>query len=354
MPGPLSIARWAAPRAASVARAEPGANNEMDNAKSASDFTKRHDSSAWCAAYNRESPPKRVRQSAEQPGWTLHSAELKLAHCAAVPAQAAQVQPLSMHKPLVMLVAQASGVPVQEPAQWQPETLLQVAALPRVVHAGGRPVQAGSQTQPESVHVMSEMSFGQTVAVPPHLLPAQLQPSTLRQAAEVFVVEQIVGAPEHVSVGAQPLAAEHSLVASVAHDGAVPMQTGAPPDPALATEPAAPAVDAPPEPAWLAVPPAPLAGEVPAPAAVPPSPPGLVPASPLALPPVSFEIPAAPAESLFGAPASPLVPDELMSLLELPQATLNETAHGTNHIQEDRFMPHGWQSGARFYYRDRS
>ncbi|HEX3850929.1 MAG TPA: hypothetical protein VHW01_08180, partial [Polyangiaceae bacterium] len=37
-------------------------------------------------------------------------------HCAAMPAQAAHVQPLSVHKTLVMLVEQASGVPEHEPA----------------------------------------------------------------------------------------------------------------------------------------------------------------------------------------------------------------------------------------------
>jgi len=42
-----------------------------------------------------------------------------------------------VHKTLVLFVEQASGVPVHEPLQWQPETLLHVAALTRVVHAGG-------------------------------------------------------------------------------------------------------------------------------------------------------------------------------------------------------------------------
>jgi hypothetical protein len=76
-------------------------------------------------------------QSGEQPDWALHSAELRLAHCAAVPVQADQVQPPSVQETLVMLPEQASGVPVHEPDQWQPETLLQVAALTRVVQAGG-------------------------------------------------------------------------------------------------------------------------------------------------------------------------------------------------------------------------
>jgi hypothetical protein len=79
----------------------------------------------------------RTAQIAEQPCCTLHSAELKLAHCAAVPAQAAQVQPPSVHKTLVTFIEQASGVPVHVPLQWQPETLLHVGALTRVVQAGG-------------------------------------------------------------------------------------------------------------------------------------------------------------------------------------------------------------------------
>jgi len=76
-------------------------------------------------------------QIAEQPFCTLHSTELKPAHCAAVPAQAAQLQPPSVHKMLVMFVEQASAVPVHVPLQWQPETLLHVSALTRVVQAGG-------------------------------------------------------------------------------------------------------------------------------------------------------------------------------------------------------------------------
>ena len=127
------------------------------------------------------------------------------------------------------------------------------------------------------------------------------------------------------------------------HEAAVPLQTGAPPAPALATEPPEPPVDAPPEPAWPVLPPA---VEVPAPPAVPVSPPEtpIAPASPavLELPPVLSIAPAAPgspAASLPGAPASPAAPGELKPPLEPPQLTLIERAHGTSHSQVDFFMP---------------
>jgi hypothetical protein len=211
-------------------------------------------------------------------------------------------------------------------------------------------VQAGSHTQPESVHTVSMLRFVQAVAVPPHLLPTQLQPLTLVQAAELVSVEHLVGVPAQLLVGWHPLAAEHCCADSVAHDVAAPLQTGAPPAPALAIEPAEPPVDAPPEPACPVVPPAPPPGEAPAPPAVLVAPPGMLmapaPASPalLVLPPLSFATapaPAAPAASLLEAPASPAAPGELKSLLEPPQLTLTERTHGTSHSQEDLFMPMG-------------
>jgi len=192
--------------------------------------------------------------------------------------------------------------------------------------------------------------LAQAVAVPPHLLPTQLQPSTLVQAAEVAAVEHFVGVPEQLLVGPQPLAAEHSWVVSVVHDAAVPLQTGAPPAPALPTEPAEPAVAAPPEPAWPGAPPAPPVVEAPEPPAMLVAPPEtpIAPASPplLALPPLSLvaaAAPAAPAASLFEAPASPAEPGELRSLPEPPQLTLTERAQGTNHSQRDFFMLYGWR-----------
>jgi hypothetical protein len=153
---------------------------------------------------------RRADQMAEHPGCALHSAELKLAHCAAVPAQAVQVQPPSVHWTLVTFVEQASGVPLHDPFQWQPETLLHVAALTRVVHTGGSPVQAAFQVQPESAQGVARTRLGQAVAAPVHLLPTQPQPLTLPHAANVVAAEHLVGVPEQLSVGVQPVAAEHS------------------------------------------------------------------------------------------------------------------------------------------------
>jgi hypothetical protein len=200
--------------------------------------------------------------------------------------------------------------------------------------------------QPESEHIVSTFRLVQAVAVPVHLLPTQPQPSILMQAAELTALEHLLGVPEQLLVGPQPLSAKHSCADSVVHEAAVPLQTGAPPAPALATEPPEPPVAAPPEPAWPVLPPA---VGVPAPPAVPVSPPEtlIAPASPavpelpplLSIAPAAPGAPGAPAASLPGVPASPAAPGELELPLEPPQLTLIERAHGTSHSQVDFFMP---------------
>jgi hypothetical protein len=211
--------------------------------------------------------------------------------------------------------------------------------------------------QPESAHTTSDTRSAQARAVPLHLLPAQRHPSTLTHAAEVVAVLHFVGVPEQASVGVQPFSPVHCWADSVEHAATVPLHTGAPPAPALAGEPAVPpepAMAAPPEPAWLVVPPLPAMDGAPA------SPPTLLsPAltliAPASLPPpLSFEAPAAPAVSLLELPARPASPDGPKSLLEPPQLTVRDRAHGTSQTQEDFFMPYGWQKPARFYYRGRS
>ena len=203
----------------------------------------------------------------------------------------------------------------------------------------------------------------QAVAFPPHLLFAQAQPRTLPHSCKVVTVAHFVAVPEHELVGVQPLATEHCCSVSDEHAVAAPLHTGAPPEPPPALEPEAPAVDMPPEPARLVVPPVPTAPPVPPTEEAPASPATLAlplelsgaPASPPELEPaLSFETPAAPAASLFEAAASPALPDEPMSVLDPPQLMLSETAHGTNHSQEDLFMPHGWPQALSFYYPTRS
>lgn len=204
---------------------------------------------------------------------------------------------------------------------------------------------------------MSETRSAQARAVPLHLLPTQRQPSTLMHAAELVSVLHFVGVPEQALVGAQPFAAAHCWEDSVEHAAAVPLHTGAPPAPALAMVPAVPpkpAVAAPPEPAWLVVPPVPAMDGAPAsaPTLVSPAVTLIAPAS--LLPPLSLEAPAAPAASLLELPATPASPDGPKSLLEPPQLTVRDSAHGTSQTQDDFFMPNGWQKPASFYYRSRS
>lgn len=91
--------------------------------------------------------------------------------------------------------------------------------------------------------------MGQAVAFPPHLLFAQVQPRTLPHACEVVTVAHFVAVPEHELVGVQPLPFEHCCSVSAEHMVALPLHTGALPEPPLPLEPGAPAVDAPPEPA---------------------------------------------------------------------------------------------------------
>lgn len=210
--------------------------------------------------------------------------------------------------------------------------------------------------QPESAHITSALMSAHAVAVPPHLLPAHVQPSTLAHAAEVVGVLHFVGVPEQASVGVQPFSPAHCWEESAEHAAAVPLHTGAPPAPALAAEPAVPpepAVAAPPEPAWLVVPPLPAMDGAPAspPTLLSPAVTLIAPASP---PPLSFEAPAAPAVSLPELPARPASPDGPKSLLEPPQLMVRDRAHGTSQTQEDFFMPCRWQRPARFYYRGRS
>lgn len=213
--------------------------------------------------------------------------------------------------------------------------------------------------QPESAHSTLEARSAQGLAVPLHLLASQRQPSTLMHAAEVLAVLHLVGVPEHAFVGAQPLAAAHCWEESVAHAVAVPLHTGAPPAPALASEPAVPPeppIAAPPEPAWLVVPPVAITGGAPASPPTPVSPAATLIAPASLLPAWSVgAAPAAPAVSLLlESPASPAPPDGPKSLLEPPQLTVRERAHGTSQTQEDFFMPCGWRRPATFYYRGRS
>ena len=64
--------------------------------------------------------------------------------------------------------------------------------------------------QPESEHMVSAFMFVQAVAFPVHLLPSQAQPSILMQTAELAALEHLVGVPEQLLVGSQPLSAKHS------------------------------------------------------------------------------------------------------------------------------------------------
>lgn len=227
-----------------------------------------------------------------QPGCVGHSIELKVEHFAALPAQAAQLQPTAAQTTSVLFAEQGSGVPEHEPLHLQPP--LQLPAVTWVTQAGGCPVQAALHVHPGLVQVLADGSASQGMAVPTHFLPTQAQPVMASQLIASVGTLQLVTVPTQVSVPWQPLAFMHCLADKLLHAEALPAHTGAALAPAVPTAlpPASPADPARPVPV-------PVPAEPAAPASL-----GKLPS-----PPLTASEPAAPASSpAFALPlASPIV-----------------------------------------------
>ncbi|HYQ45433.1 MAG TPA: hypothetical protein VER11_25780 [Polyangiaceae bacterium] len=244
-----------------------------------------------------------------QPGWLVHSTELSVEHCAAVPVHAVHVQPASFEQAMAPVFdSHAAAVPVHAlPFQLQPLAWLQSAAETWVEQVAGVPVQAGFHAQPELLHAVEVAKAAHAIGVPLHDVP-KTQPAISAQAVASAAELQSLAIPEQLFVEVQPLAVAHCCAERAEQAVALPLQTNAappaPPEPALAP-PLPPTTIVPPEPALA--PPLPPSSAPPEPAVVPslPAAPATLisPACPAAVPvsPASA-LPPSPVPALFGIP----------------------------------------------------
>lgn len=140
----------------------------------------------------------------------LHWTELKLEHIAAVPAQAAQVQPAAVQLLATAFEAQLSGVPEQAPAfQWQPAALAHASAATWLAQVAGCPEHAGVQVQPELSQEVGVAKLEQARGVPLQLV-VYTQPAIFPHSVTFAALPHVFGVPLQLSVLMQPLALLHS------------------------------------------------------------------------------------------------------------------------------------------------